>query len=153
MTPSALVTGGCGFIGSHLVEGLLRKGYRVRVLDDLSAGRLEHLEGCEADVEVIVGDVRDTGTVERAIDGVEVVFHEAAVVSVERSFAEAELVDDVNVGGTLAVLAAARRAGVRRVVAASSAAVYGDAAELPVGESAVLQPMSPYGVGKAALER
>jgi len=152
MSLSALVTGGCGFIGSHLVEGLLHEGYRVRVLDDLSAGRLENLEACEDDVEVIVGDVRDTGTVERALDGVEVVFHEAAVVSVERSFSEVELVDDVNVGGTIAVLAAAARAGVRRLVAASSAAVYGDASVLPVAESAATMPMSPYGVGKAAIE-
>ncbi len=152
MSRAVLVTGGAGFIGSHLVEALLRRGDHVRVLDDLSAGTLDNLVDCIDDVEVLVGDVRDTGTVERALAGMDAVAHLAAVVSVARSFDELELVDDVNVGGTLTVLAASRRLGLERVVCASSAAVYGDVEALPVAESAPLRPLSPYGVGKLAVE-
>jgi UDP-glucose 4-epimerase len=147
-----LVTGGAGFIGSHLVEALVARGDRVRVLDDLSTGRLENLTDCAGDVEVIIGDVRDRAVVERSLDGVEAVFHKSAIVSVTRSLDEPELVDDVNVGGSLTVLAAARRLGVGRVVFASSAAVYGDVAGLPVCEDAAKTPLSPYGVGKLAVE-
>lgn len=147
-----LVTGGAGFIGSHLVGRLLRQGRRVRVLDDLSCGSLDNLAGCIDDVEVIVGDVRDAGTVERALSGMDAACHLAAIVSVSRSFTELELVDDVNVGGTLSVLSGARRAGVGRVACASSAAVYGDVRELPVREDAPLHPLSPYGAGKLAAE-
>jgi UDP-glucose 4-epimerase len=152
MSHSVLVTGGAGFIGSHLVEALVERGDRVRVLDDLSSGRLENLAGCTGDVEVIVGDVRDRPLVERCLNGIDAVFHEAAIVSVTRSLDEPELVDGVNVGGSLTVLAAARRLGVGRVVFASSAAVYGDVVALPVREDAPTVPMSPYGVGKLAVE-
>lgn len=149
---SVLVTGGAGFIGSHLVDTLLQAGRRVRVLDDLSSGSLNNLAGCIDDVEVIVGDVRDAGMVERALAGMDAACHLAAIVSVSRSFAELELVDDVNVGGTLSLLSGARRAGVGRVVCASSAAVYGDVRELPVREDAPPRPLSPYGAGKLAVE-
>jgi UDP-glucose 4-epimerase len=152
MSRSVLVTGGAGFIGSHLVEALVSRGDRVRVLDDLSSGRLENLESCPGDVEVLLGDVRDRAAVERAMDGVDAVFHEAAIVSVARSFTEPVLVDGVNVGGSVNVLAAARRLGVGLVVFASSAAVYGDTEVLPVGESTPASPCSPYGVGKLAVE-
>jgi UDP-glucose 4-epimerase len=152
MSRSVLVTGGAGFIGSHLVEALVERGDRVRVLDDLSSGRLENLEGCVGDVEVLVGDVRDAGLVERAMGGVDAVLHEAAIVSVARSFDEPELVDSVNVGGSVTVLAAARRLGVERVVLASLAAVYGNTTEVPVREDAPTAPLSPYGVGKLAVE-
>jgi UDP-glucose 4-epimerase len=152
MSLNVLVTGGAGFIGSHLVEALVARGDRVRVLDDLSSGRLENLAGCAGDVEVFVGDVRDRALVERCLHGVDAVFHEAAIVSVARSLDEPELVDDVNVGGSLTVFAAARRLGVGRVVCASSAAVYGDVTRLPVREDAATMPVSPYGVGKLAVE-
>lgn len=147
-----LVTGGAGFIGSHLVAALLEAGKSVRVLDDLSSGSLDNLAELGDDLEVVVGDVRDAEVVERTLAGVDAVCHLAAVVSVARSFTELELVDDVNVGGTLCALDAARRLGVNRFVLASSAAVYGDVHTLPVPESAAERPLSPYGAGKLAAE-
>jgi len=152
MEETIIVTGGAGFIGSHLVESLLHRGVRVRVIDDLSAGTLDNLSPCIDDVEVVVGDVRDPDLLDRVLRGADAVAHQAAVVSVSRSFDDSELVDDVNVGGSLAVLAAARRAGVRRVVLASSAAVYGDAPRVPLDEGMPPDPLSPYGVGKLAVE-
>jgi len=119
-TRSALVTGGAGFIGGHLAERLLAEGWSVRVLDDFSSGRESNLAGCGGRVDLLRGDVRDPDTLARALDGVGVIFHHAAVASVPRSVAEPLLTNSVNIGGTLMVLESARAAGVRRVVYAAS---------------------------------
>jgi UDP-glucose 4-epimerase len=145
----ALVTGGAGFIGSHLVDALLAEGHGVRVLDDLSNGRAENVSPA---AELIVGDLCDDETLERAVRGADIVFHQAGLGSVRRSVEAPRRTDLVNTHGTLAVLDAARQAGVRRVVAASSSSVYGGAAALPTPESAPLIPRSPYAVSKLAGE-
>lgn len=147
-----LVTGGAGFIGSHLVERALREGATVRVLDNLSSGRRENLAHVASDVELVVGDVRDARLVERVAAGCEVVFHEAAIVSVPYSVEHPQETHDVNIQGTLNVLLGARRAGARRVVFACSAAIYGDEPTLPKVETMAAAPMSPYGVEKLAGE-
>jgi UDP-glucose 4-epimerase len=150
-----LVTGGAGFIGSHVVERLLRDGVRVRVLDNFSAGRRENLDfakGAGAALEVIDGDLRDLSTVERAVRGTELIYHQAAMRSVPRSVADPIGANDNNVTGTLHVLEAARRHGVKRVVYASSSSVYGENAELPKREDQAPAPISPYAVSKAAGE-
>jgi UDP-glucose 4-epimerase len=120
MSRSALVTGGAGFIGSHLVDRLLADGWRVRVLDDFSSGREANVAHLNGKAEVLRGDLRDRALLAKALGGVEVVFHQAAVPSVPRSVEEPERTNDVNVTGTLGLLEAARRGGVRRVVFASS---------------------------------
>lgn len=144
----ALVTGGAGFIGGHIVERLLLEGWEVRVLDDFSTGRAENLESVASQIELLKGDIRDVALVTRAVEGVEVVFHEAAVPSVPRSVAEPVRTNDVNVNGTLNVLEQARQAGVRRVVYAASSSVYGDTPTLPKIESMPANPMSPYALQK-----
>jgi UDP-glucose 4-epimerase len=141
-----LVTGGAGFIGSHLVQGLRAGGHRVRVLDNLSTGSRDNLT--DPAVELLVGDLRDAAAVERAVQGVEAVFHLAAVISVPQTVADPVGSHAVNVDGTLSLLEHARRAGVRRVVLASSAAVYGDDPTLPKTESSPTRPLSPYGLHK-----
>jgi UDP-glucose 4-epimerase len=150
-----LVTGGAGFIGSHVVERLLRDGGRVRVLDNFSTGRRENL-GFARDVgdrlEVIDGDLRDLATVERAVRGADVIYHQAAMRSVPRSVDDPLGANENNVTGTLHVLDAARRLRVRRVVYASSSSVYGDNPELPKREDQPPAPISPYAVSKAANE-
>lgn len=147
-----LVTGGAGFIGSHLVEALVARGEQVRVLDNFSTGRWGNLSAVQDRIEVIEGDVRDPLAVRQAIGGVEVVAHLAAVVSVEWSLQNPQETMDVNVGGTLNLLEAARQAGVSRFLFASSAAVYGDHAELPLREDLPLRPLSPYAASKVAGE-
>jgi UDP-glucose 4-epimerase len=150
-----LVTGGAGFIGSHVVERLLRDGVRVRVLDNFSAGKRENLDfarGAGAALEVIDGDLRDLSTVERAVRGTALIYHQAAMRSVPRSVADPIGANDNNVTGTLHVLEAARRHGVKRVVYASSSSVYGESAELPKREDQAPAPISPYAVSKAAGE-
>ncbi len=142
-----LVTGGAGFIGSHLVEALCARGQRVRVLDDFSSGRRQHLAQNPA-VEVLVGDVRDPETLRRAVTGADVVFHQAALRSVPRSIEDPFSYHDVNATGTLQLLLAARDAGVRRLVFASSSSVYGDQPVLPLHEELRPQPVSPYGASK-----
>jgi len=149
---TTLVTGGAGFIGGHLVERLVCDDWRVRVLDDFSTGREEHLAAVAERIELIRGDVRDASTVERAVDGVEVVFHQAALPSVPLSIAEPLRTHSVNLEGTLRVLEASRRAGVRRVVYAASCAVYGDGPELPKREALAAAPLSPYALQKYASE-
>jgi nucleoside-diphosphate-sugar epimerase len=153
MSRGALVTGGAGFIGSHLVDRLLAAGWRVRVLDDFSTGREANLAHLNGHAEVIRGDLRDRALVEKVVGGVEVVFHQAAVPSVPRSVAEPERTNDVNVTGTLGLLEAARRAGVRRVVFASSSSAYGDTPVLPKVETMPPCPLSPYALQKYAGER
>ena len=152
MARLSLVTGGAGFIGSHVVERLLKNGDRVRVLDNFSTGRRENLAFAANTVEVIDGDLRDLSLVDRAVKGVEVIYHQAAMRSVPRSVDDPLGANDNNVNGTLHVLEAARRHGVRRVVYASSSSVYGDNPELPKREEQVPAPVSPYAVSKAAGE-
>jgi len=152
-----LVTGGAGFIGSHLVSALLARGDAVRVLDNFSSGRRENLAGLSAPgrarrLEVLEGDVRDERGVAEAVRGVEIVFHQAAFVSVPASLERPQECFEVNARGTCVVLEAARRAGVRRVVLASSAAVYGDAPALPLAEETPLCPLSPYAASKQVNE-
>jgi nucleoside-diphosphate-sugar epimerase len=148
-----LVTGGAGFIGSHLVEALLRRSDRVRVFDNFSTGRHENVKHLHDDIELIEGDLRDFDAVRRAVAGVEVVFHQAALASVQRSVDDPMTTNAVNVTGTLHVLMAARDAGVRRVVFASSSSVYGDTPTLPKVETQAPQPLSPYAVSKLAGEQ
>jgi UDP-glucose 4-epimerase len=145
---NVLVTGGAGFIGSHTVARLLAGGHTVRVLDDLSTGKRENLAPFGSAVTLLEGDITDLAAVERAVDGVEAVMHLAAVVSVPVSVERPLFAHAVNATGTLNVLDAARRAGVRRVAYASSAAVYGAIADLPAREEAPLVPSSPYGSQK-----
>ena len=149
---SALVTGGAGFIGGHLVDRLVRDGWRVRVLDDFSSGSDRNLAASRGQFELLRGDVCAPALVQRAVDGVEVVFHQAAIPSVPRSVAEPELTNRVNVDGTLGLLQAARAAGVRRFVFAASCAAYGNDPQLPKREDAAPQPESPYALQKLAAE-
>lgn len=152
-TPTVLVTGGAGFIGSNIVDGLLADGgYRVRVLDNFATGRRENLTHCLGDIEVIEGDIRDLETVEEAVNGIEMVLHQAALPSVPRSVKAPVTTNDVNVGGTLKLLSAAHKAGVRRVVLASSSSVYGDGEQLPKHEGMTPNPRSPYAVSKLTCE-
>lgn len=148
MAMNVLVTGGAGFIGSHLVTRLVREGHAVRVLDNLTTGKRENLAEVLGDVDLHVGDIRDERAVARASEGRELVFHEAAIVSVPYSVEHPRETHAVNVQGTLNVALAARDAGARRIVLASSAAVYGEDPELPKRESHVPRPVSPYGVEK-----
>lgn len=148
-----LVTGGAGFIGSHIAERLIELGHTVRVLDDFSTGRRENLESIGGRCDLIEADVRDLAAVRTAVRDTEIVFHQAALASVPRSIDDPVTSDDVNVGGTLNVLVASRDAGVRRVVYASSSSVYGDTPELPKREDMCPRPESPYAVGKATSEQ
>lgn len=145
-----LVTGGAGFIGSHLVNALLNNGYEVRVVDDLSTGKMENLSGL--DVDLYKGDIRDKDLMNKALEGVEYVFHEAAFVSVPGSMADPIGCFSINQIGTETVLESARKAGVKRVVLASSAAVYGDSLAMPLKEDTELFPLSPYAVSKRVTE-
>lgn len=145
---TVLVTGGCGFIGSHLVDALLAEGLAVRVLDNLSSGRTENLRQAAGRAELVVGDVRDAAAVNAAMAGVTHIFHEAALVSVFDSVNRPLQNHEINIGGTLNVLLAAREHGVRRVVMASSAAVYGNDPELPKRETMRPHPASPYALAK-----
>ncbi len=150
--PAYLVTGGCGFIGSHIAEELVGAGYRVRILDNLSSGYLRNVEHLGDQVEVVQGDVRDPRTVASAMAGIRYVFHEAALVSVFDSVARPADNHDINATGTLQVLLAAKEAGVKRVVLASTAAAYGNDPALPKREDMRPQPESPYAVAKVTGE-
>jgi nucleoside-diphosphate-sugar epimerase len=147
-----LVTGGAGFIGSHIVQTLLEQGRQVRVLDNFSTGKRENLEHLRQrykdQLEILEGDLRDSAVVEQAVHEIDVIFHEAAFVSVPQSMEEPQACFDVNITGTSKLFDAARRAGVRRAVIASSAAVYGESDVLPLVEETPLQPKSPYAVSK-----
>jgi UDP-glucose 4-epimerase len=146
---TCLVTGGAGFIGSNLVDALVEQGHEVRVLDDLSTGYAVQLNPA---ARLIIGSVDDAGTVTTAVDGCDVVFHQAAHRAVLRSVEHPLATDSANTHGTLTVLDAARNTGVKRVVYASSSSVYGGADLRPTPESAPLVPKSPYAVSKLAGE-
>ena len=150
--PDYLVTGGCGFIGSHICEDLVERGHTVRVLDNLASGYLRNLDHLGSAVEIQQGDVRNPDDVRKAVAGVRGVFHEAALVSVFDSVQRPMDNHDINATGTLQVLLAARDAGVQRVVLASTAAAYGNDPELPKREDMRPQPESPYAVAKIAGE-
>jgi len=148
-----LVTGGAGFIGSHITRALLEQGAHVRILDNFSSGKRENIEALiqqfnGSQLEVLEGDVRDASHVTEAVRGVEVIFHEAAFVSVPQSMHEPQECFDVNITGTSLLFDAARKSGARRAVVASSAAVYGESDALPLVEETPLQPLSPYAVSK-----
>lgn len=150
---SFLVTGGAGFIGSNIVSALLQRGDTVRVLDNFSTGRRENLSTVAEHIDLIEGDITHLDDVRQACEGVEVVFHEAALPSVPRSIEDPIQSDESNVRGTLNVLVAARDAGVRRVVYASSSSVYGEqAVDQPKVETMAPQPISPYAVAKISGE-
>jgi len=149
MPMKVLVTGGAGFIGSHLVDALLDDGLDVVVLDDLESGYREHVD---ARAELRIGSVADEAAVRDAVQGCEVVFHQAAHKAVLRSVEHPLVTDTANTHGTLTVLKAALDGGVRRVVHASSSSVYGGAAPLPTREDAPMRPRSPYAVSKLAAE-
>lgn len=151
MSLRILVTGGAGFIGSHTVERLIGAGHAVTVLDDFSTGKRDNLRAVADRVGVVQGDVRDLAVVRAAADGVDVIYHAAAVVSVQRSIEAPLETHDINVRGTLTALEAARLCRVRRFVLASSAAVYGDG-DGDGDCKGPLAPASPYGVEKAAAE-
>lgn len=148
----ALVTGGAGFIGSHLVEGLLERGYKVRVLDNFSTGRRANLKGVLTRIELVEGSVTNLTTTRSVMRGVEIVFHQAALPSVPRSVKNPLESNEVNITGTLNVLLAARDAGVRRVVYAASSSAYGDQPTLPKVETMTPDPLSPYAIAKLAGE-
>jgi nucleoside-diphosphate-sugar epimerase len=149
---TALVTGGAGFVGSHLTDRLVEEGWSVRVLDDFSSGREANLGRSAGAIELLRGDLRDEALIGEAVRGVEVVFHQAAVPSVPRSVAEPLRTNEVNVTGTLRLLEAARQAGVRRLVFAASSSAYGDTPELPKVETMPANPRSPYALQKYAGE-
>jgi UDP-glucose 4-epimerase len=150
--PTALITGGAGFIGSHLADRLLAGGWDVRVLDNLATGREENLRGVRDRIRFVRGDILDGAVVRELSDGCDTVFHLAALASVPRSIAAPADSDRANGAGTLSVLLAASAAGVRRCVAASSSSVYGNAGDGAVREDRPLRPLSPYGVSKLATE-
>lgn len=147
------VTGGAGFIGSHLVAHLVALGAAVRVYDNFSSGRRENLASVRGHVEVIEGDLLDEEALRQAVTGVDVVYHQAALPSVPRSIAAPRPTFDTNLIGTLNLLLAARDAGCRRVVFASSSSVYGDTPILPKHEAMTPRPLSPYAISKLSGEQ
>lgn len=148
-----LVTGGAGFIGSNIVEELLKRGYSVRVLDNFATGKRENLKEFNKDIELIEGDIRSFHIVQQAVKGIDIILHQAALPSVPRSIKDPITSNEVNVVGTLNILEAAKDAGVKRVVYASSSSVYGDNPELPKHEEMMPNPLSPYAVSKLAGEK
>jgi len=151
---TVLVTGGAGFIGSHLVDRLIADGYKIRVLDNLSTGKLRNIQRYTGtkNFQFIKGDIRDPSTVRKALRKVHAVFHEAAHVSVTDSFTNPTRTSEVNTTGTLTLLQASVECDVKRLVYSSSASIYGDQGEQRVKEDSTLRPMSPYAVSKLAAE-
>jgi len=145
----SLITGGAGFIGSNMVRFLLEKGCKVRVLDNFETGKRENLAEIAGRIELIEGDIRDMNTVSKAVAGVEIVYHLAALGSVPRSVKDPATSHDVNVNGIFNMLVAARDAKVRRFIFASSSSIYGQSKVLPQHEGLLLTPISPYGATKA----
>lgn len=152
MSDRYLVTGGAGFIGSHIVDELVRRGETVRVLDNLATGKRQNLADALNRIEFIEGSIIDPATVQRAMQGVDYVLHQAALPSVPRSVADPATSHEINVTGTVNVLIAARDAGVRRLVYAASSSAYGDSPTLPKREDMPTNPLSPYAVSKLAGE-
>jgi nucleoside-diphosphate-sugar epimerase len=150
---SYLVTGGAGFIGSHIVETLLQQGERVRVLDNFSTGKRENITPFLDRIELVEGDIRSYHTVREAVDSVDFVLHQAALPSVPRSVKDPITSNEVNVTGTLNILDAARDAKVKRLIYASSSSIYGDLETLPKTEDMLPRPLSPYAVAKMAGEK
>ncbi|NYZ76811.1 SDR family NAD(P)-dependent oxidoreductase, partial [Candidatus Micrarchaeota archaeon] len=148
----ALVTGGAGFIGSHIAERLVRKGWEIAVLDDLSSGSAGNMAAFLESIEFIEGSITDAKAVKKAVAGADYVFHEAALVSVVESISNPEKTHRINAEGTKNVLDASLNAGVKRVLFASSAAIYGDA-EPPITEGFAMKPLSPYGESKVEGEK
>lgn len=147
-----LVTGGAGFIGSHIVEELVKKGERVRVFDNFSTGKEENISDFINKIEVIKGDVRNLNDVKKAVKGVDYILHQAAMRSVPKSVDDPLGANDNNITGTLNVLVAAKEFGVKKVVYASSSSVYGDCKKFPQKENFYPSPVSPYAVSKLAGE-
>jgi len=148
-----LVTGGAGFIGSHLVEAIVANGDQVRILDNFSTGKRSNIPSAAPGIEVIEGDIRDRVLVREVMQGVDRVCHLAALVSVPESIAHPDACFEINAGGTQIVLDEARGAGVQKVVLASSAAVYGNNSNLPLSETEPATPLSPYGLDKRYAEQ
>lgn len=148
LTGIALVTGGAGFVGSHIASALLREGARVRVLDDLSTGHRENIDEIGGDVDFIQGSIADEALLGKALEGVELVFHEAAIPSVPRSVKAPQQTHVASVDGTFSLLLAARDQKVRRVIYAASSSAYGDQPTLPKSEQMSPDPLSPYAVAK-----
>ncbi|GAG89565.1 unnamed protein product, partial [marine sediment metagenome] len=143
-----LVTGGAGFIGSNIVEELVKRGENVKVLDNLSEGKIENIEPYLNKIEFIKGDIRDIDIVNKAVRGVDYILHQAALRSVPKSMMKPKEYNEVNVGGTLNILIAAKETKVKRVVFASSSSVYGNTDKFPEKETDVLNPVSPYAATK-----
>lgn len=143
-----LVTGGAGFIGSHVASALVERGARVRVIDDLSTGYRENIDEIGGDIDFIHASLTDEGALKRALEGVELVYHEAAIPSVPRSVANPRETHRASVDATFSLLMASRESGVRRVVYAASSSAYGDQPELPKREEMRPDPLSPYAVAK-----
>jgi len=150
---TVLVTGGAGFIGSSLVEDLIRQDYNVRVLDNFATGKMENLLGFGKKIELVKGDIRDLETVKKAVKGVDYISHLAALSSVSGSIEEPVPTAEVNILGTLNILLAARDSGVQRMVYASSASVYAGIDGIPKRESMEMVSISPYGLTKIANEQ
>jgi len=150
--PTSLVTGGGGFIGSHLVDALLARGDVVRVLDNFSTGKRENLQHNIEKIQLLTGDLRESEVLNEAVQGVDYIFHQAAFVSVPQSMEDPDSCFDINVNGTGKLLTAARAAGVKRVVLASSAAVYGENEAVPLSEDEEPDPLSPYAASKSINE-
>jgi UDP-glucose 4-epimerase len=149
---TVLVTGGCGFIGSHLVAALIARGDRVRVLDSLVSGKRENLGGYAAEIELLIGDVKDQALVAQAVAGVDLVFHEAALASVPRSIEDPLATHAACTTGTIVLLNTARLAGVKRVVYAASSSAYGNQPTPLKSEQDLPSPLSPYAAAKLAAE-
>lgn len=148
-----LITGGAGFIGSNIAEELVKRGHKVRILDNFSTGSRENLASIANQIEIMDGDIRSYHNVREAVDGMDFVLHQAALPSVPRSISDPIASNEAGVNGTLNVLYAARDAKVKRVVYASSSSIYGDSPSLPKQEDMTPNPLSPYAVSKLAAEK
>jgi nucleoside-diphosphate-sugar epimerase len=148
-----LVTGGAGFIGSHIAEELIKRGHDVRIIDNFLTGKRENIASFLDNIELIEGDIRDVDTCRQSLEGVDFVLHQAALPSVPRSIEDPILTSEINIEGTLNLLVASRDAGIKKFVFASSTAVYGDDPRLPKEEGMEGTPLSPYAVSKITGEK